>query len=118
MLASFFGGIAIANSMTALVHPFSAGLSVVLKVPHTLANCLVLLAMEEFYPEERATIIQAIQKHNIEVPRDICSKLSDKQFDDLYASTIVHEKPLSNGLGENFKDILTKNKVQEIFERI
>ena len=53
MLASFFGGIAIANSMTAHVHPFSAGLSVVLKVPHTLAKCLVLLAMEEFYPEEK-----------------------------------------------------------------
>jgi 3-deoxy-alpha-D-manno-octulosonate 8-oxidase len=118
MLASYFGGIAIANSMTALVHPFSAGLSVVLKTPHTLANCLVLMAMEEFYPTEREIILNAAEKHQIAFPSGLCSHLDDAQFNSLYESSIVHEKPLINGLGKDFKKILTREKVREIFERI
>ncbi len=118
MLASYFGGIAIANSMTALVHPFSAGLSVVLQVPHTLANCLVMLAMEEYYPNEHRIISDAIERHGIEVPKGICKDLDNEQYDKLYDSSIIHEKPLSNGLGDDFKSILTKEKVIEIFNRI
>ena len=118
MLASYLGGVAIANSMTALIHPFSAGLSVVLKIPHTLANCLVMLGMEEFYPRERKIIMDAIKKHNIALSSGICSELSDDQFDKLFESTIVHEKPLINALGEGFRDILNRKKVREIFEKI
>ncbi len=118
MLASYFGGIAIANSMTALVHPFSAGLSVVLQVPHTLANCLVMLAMEEYYPIEHRVISEAIEKHEIRVPQGICKDLSDKQYNSLFDSSIIHEKPLYNALGDEFKKILTKDKVIEIFNRI
>jgi 3-deoxy-alpha-D-manno-octulosonate 8-oxidase len=118
MLASYFGGIAIANSMTALVHPFSTGLSVVLKTPHTLANCLVLIAMEEFYPEERKIMLSALNKHDILLPKGLCNNLDEGKFESLYKSTIVHEKPLINGLGKGFKKILTREKVREIFERI
>ena len=45
MIASYFGGIAIANSYVGLVHPFSAGLSVVLGIHHCEANCIVMRAM-------------------------------------------------------------------------
>ena len=118
MLASYFGGIAIANSMTTLIHPFSAGLSVVLKIPHTLANCLVMSVMEEFYPEERDTIMDAIKMHNVTLPSEICGQLNDEQFEKLYDSTIIHEKPLINALGEDFKSILGREKVRAIFEKI
>lgn len=118
MLASYFGGIVIANSMTALVHPLSAGLSVVLKVPHSLANCLVLMAMKEFYPIERQIIIEAIERQNISFPKGLCNYLNESQYEKLYESSIVHEKLLINGLGEDFKKILTREKVREIFERI
>ena len=52
MTASFLGGCAIASSYVGLVHPLSAGLSVVLGIKHCLANCIVMQAMEEFYPYE------------------------------------------------------------------
>lgn len=118
MLASYFGGIAIANSMTALIHPFSAGLSVVLKIPHTLANCLAMSGMEEFYPKERAIIMDAMKRHKIDLPSDICSQLNDEQFRKLIDSTVVHEKPLSNALGANFREVLTDSKIINIFKSI
>ena len=52
MIASYFGGIAIGNSYVGIVHPLSAGLSVVLGIHHCEANCITMTAMEEFYKEE------------------------------------------------------------------
>ena len=52
MVASYLGGNAIATSYVGLVHPLSAGLSVVLGTHHCVGNCIVMRAMEEFYPRE------------------------------------------------------------------
>lgn len=48
MVASYLGGCAIANSFVGVVHPFSAGLSVVLDTHHCIGNCITMNAMEEF----------------------------------------------------------------------
>ena len=39
-------------------------------------------------------------------------------YQNLYNSTVIHEKPLSNALGDNFKEILSYEKVKEIFKRM
>ena len=44
-------------------------------------------------------------------------KSRSETLEDLYQATIIHEKPLANALGENFKDILTKEKVIDIFKK-
>lgn len=116
MVASYLGGCAIASSYVGVVHPFSAGLSVVLGVHHCIANCMVMMAMEEFYPEEYYEFNRMVAAQNIAIPRGVALGLSDEQYEELYLSTIIHEKPLTNALGENFKDILTRDKVKKIFE--
>jgi 3-deoxy-alpha-D-manno-octulosonate 8-oxidase len=118
MVASYLGGCAIATSYVGVVHPFSAGLSVVLGTHHCVANCITMRAMEEFYPTEYNEFWKMVDKQGIVVPEGICKDLSDEQYDQLYASTVIHEKPLTNALGENFKDILTKEKVISIFKRM
>ena len=85
---------------------------------HCMANCIVMRAMEEFYPTENKDFWQMAAKQNVEIPSGICDGLSDEQFDALYASTVIHEKPLINALGENFKVILTKKKVKQIFSKM
>ena len=52
MVASYLGGSSIATSYVGLIHPLSAGLSVVLGLHHCVANCIVMRAMEAYYPEE------------------------------------------------------------------
>ncbi len=118
MLASYFGGCAVANSLVGVVHPFSAGLSVVLGIHHCLANCIVMNVMEDFYPEETKEFKLFMDKQKIELPKGITDELTDAQFDKLYLSTIIHEKPLENALGANFKTILTKEVVIKIFRRM
>ena len=75
-------------------------------------------AMEEFYPKEYEEFIRMVSKQKIEIPKGIASNLDDEIYIKLYNSTIIHEKPLSNALGKNFKEFLTLEKVTEIFKKM
>ena len=101
-----------------LIHPFSAGLSVVLGTHHCVANCIATVAMDDFYPKEAEEFLHFTRRQKIKIPQEICKNLSQEQFEDLYRSTIIHEKPLTNALGENFKKIPIKTKVIEIFKKM
>jgi 3-deoxy-alpha-D-manno-octulosonate 8-oxidase len=116
MVASYLGGCAIATSYVGVVHPFSAGLSVVLGVHHCVANCIVMRAMQPFYPAEYEEFWRMASKQGVDIPEGVARGLTDEQYEQLYSSTVIHQKPLINALGENYLDILTKEKVIEIFK--
>ncbi|MBE2205461.1 MAG: iron-containing alcohol dehydrogenase [Chthoniobacterales bacterium] len=118
MVASYLGGCAIATSYVGLVHPFSAGLSVVLGLHHCVANCIALNAMEEFYPDGWAEFTRMARGQNISIPEGVCARLDEAGFRALYDATVIHEKPLTNALGEDFRAILTYERVVEIFQRM
>ncbi len=118
MIASYFGGIAIANSFVGVVHPFSAGLSVVLGIHHCEANCIAMRGMESFYKQEYDLFWNLASKNNINIKKGICRNLTDTQYKNLYNSTIIHKIPLANALGDNFKEILEFNLVKEIFKKM
>lgn len=118
MVASYLGGCAIANSFVGVIHPFSAGLSVVLGTHHCIANCMTMMAMEEFYPKEYQLFLKMAEKQQVEIPRGVASQLTDSQYQQLYDSTVIHEKPLSNALGDGFKEILTLEKATELFKKM
>ena len=118
MVASYLGGCAIATSYVGLVHPFSAGLSVVLGLHHCVANCIVMRAMQPYYPSAFDEFWSMVEKQRVAVPEGIARGLSDSQYERLYASTVIHQKPLTNALGENYLNILTKEKVVDIFKAI
>jgi len=116
MVASYLGGCAIATSYVGIIHPFSAGLSVVLGLHHCLANCIVMRAMQPFYPREYEEFWKMAEKHGVNIPKGLAHNLTDNQYEQLFAATIIHEKPLTNALGENFRKILTMERVTEIFK--
>jgi 3-deoxy-alpha-D-manno-octulosonate 8-oxidase len=118
MAASYLGGAAIANSYVGVVHPFSAGLSMVLKTHHCLANCIVMNQMEDFYPEETGKFKGMVAKNNIQIPGGVTKNLGKEDFEKLYLSTIIHEKPLANALGDDFKSILTRDVVYNLFSKM
>ncbi|MGA1262238.1 MAG: iron-containing alcohol dehydrogenase family protein, partial [Ilumatobacteraceae bacterium] len=115
MVASYLGGCAIATSYVGVVHPFSAGLSVVLGLHHCVANCIALNALGEFYPTEHREFRQMLDAQGVKLPTGVCAGLSDEQFAALVAATVVHVKPLTNALGANFRSVLTDERVTEIF---
>lgn len=118
MSASYLGGCAIANSYVGLVHPFSAGLSMVFGTHHCLANCIVMNVMDEFYPRESDEFRRMLMHQGATLPKGLCSSLTTEQAERLYQSTIIHEKPLANALGEAFRTVLTKERVIEVFSKM
>ena len=118
MVASYLGGCAVANSFVGIIHPLSAGLSVVLNTHHCIGNCITMNAMEEFYPKEYKEFFEMAEKQNIKIPKGIAKNISDEVFEKLYKSSIIHEKPLANALGKEFKNILTKEKVKSLFKNM
>jgi 3-deoxy-alpha-D-manno-octulosonate 8-oxidase len=118
MVASYLGGCAIATSYVGVVHPLSAGLSVVLGLHHCVANCIVMRAMEEFYPAARDEFLAMAERQRVTIPEGVCRGLSDEQFHALYDATVIHEKPLTNALGSGFREILTFEKVVSLFQKM
>ena len=118
MVASYLGGSAIGNSFVGVVHPLSAGLSMVLGLHHCIANCIVMNAMDEFYPRQTDEFRRMAEAQGIELPKGLCADLGRDQHDSLYEATIVHEKPLANALGDDFRQILTRDKVADVFRRM
>ncbi len=118
MVASYLGGCAIATSYVGVVHPFSAGLSVVLGLHHCIANCIALNALDEFYPNEHAEFNAMMKKQDVTLPTGVCANLSREQYQRLVESTVVHAKPLTNALGPDFRSILTDERVIDIFKKM
>ena len=118
MVASYLGGCAIATSYVGVVHPFSAGLSVVLGTHHCVGNCIAMRAMEEFYPEAYAEFWNMAEKQDVEVPEGICRDLSDDQYRALIDATVIHQKPLTNALGADYRRLLTDEKIIELFKKM
>ena len=118
MVASYLGGCAIAMSYVGLVHPFSAALSVVFETHHTVSNCITMRAMQEYYPQYYSDFWDMAGYQQVEIPTGICTSLSNETHRKLYEAMIVHEKPLTNALGEGFRDILDEDRARTIFERM
>ncbi len=116
MIASFLGGMA--AGFVGVVHPVSAGLSMVLHMRHGIANCYALSVLEDIYPEQYRDFMTMLERQAIELPAGICRGLTEEQYTALYEASIVHEKPLSNRLGPDFRNILTKENVVERFKRM
>ena len=118
MVASYLGGCAIATSYVGVVHPFSAALSVVFGLHHCVANCIVLNALGEFYPEGHAEFRKMIELQKVELPSGVCANLTDDLRAALIAATIKHEKPLTNALGTEFRATLTDTRIISLFEKM
>ncbi|MBE7438845.1 MAG: iron-containing alcohol dehydrogenase [Spirochaetales bacterium] len=118
MVASYLGGSAIANSLVGVVHPFSAGLTVAYGIHHCLANCIVMDTMEEFYPEAVTQFRRMLIRNSITLPHGICSSMDTEIAEKLYQGTIIHEKPLANALGADFRSVLTRDRVLKLFSRM
>ena len=64
-------------------------------------------AMEEFYPKEFSEFWSMVDQQQVRIPKGLCADLEEDKYKLLYDSTVIHEKPLTNALGEQFNEILT-----------
>ena len=102
------------NKLRWLSSSLSAGLSVV-GSHHCISNCIVMRAMQGFYPKYYDTFWEMAERQSVKIPTNICHGLGQDDFVKLYDASIVHTKPLTNALGQEYKKILSKQFVTDLF---
>lgn len=118
MMASWHGGMSIAYSQVGIAHAMSYGLSYLLGIKHGIGNCLVFQHLEEFYPQGVKLFNQMLSKHNILLPKGICSNLSQSDFDTMVEVSLGMCALWENALGKDWKSIMTPQRLQELYSRI
>ena len=118
VLASYFGGVSIVNSEVGICHALSYGLSKEFNIRHGLANCLIFNHLESFYGDHVRVFKEMLQKNEITLPKNICKSISETQLKRMVESTYLMERPLLNALGDDYRKILNKKKIYEIYKSI
>ncbi len=115
MMASWHGGMSIAYSQVGVAHALSYGLGYVLGTKHGIGNCIVFSHLEEFYPDGVKLFKQMMEKHDIDLPVGICSQLTDAQMETMINTALGLEPLWENALGDNWRDIATREKLRELY---
>ena len=113
MVASNFGGQAVANSNVGICHPLSYGLSLVLGLHHGYAICIAFNQLKEYYPEVK-NFRKYLSKYQVELPKNIVKNVSSAHLDRMVKATLKNEKPQENAFGKNWKIIFSPSKVKEL----
>jgi 3-deoxy-alpha-D-manno-octulosonate 8-oxidase len=118
MVASYFGGLSIAYSQVGVCHALSYGLSFVLSTRHGIGNCIVFDQLEEFYPEDVREFRQMVQRHRIDIPRSLTRGLAETQFQEMIRVALSLTPLWENALGPNWKELMTPQRVRELYRRM
>lgn len=118
MMASWHGGMSIAYSQVGVAHALSYGLSYLLGTKHGIGNCIVFDQLKEFYPEGVSEFKQMVKKHNIHIPKGICSNLTDQQFDTMIDVALSLVPLWENALGKYWQKTITREKLRSMYEKM
>lgn len=118
MVASCFGGYAIANTNVGIAHPLSYGVSLVLGYHHGIANCIIFNQIEEYYPEAVRDFKTVVAKGGYDIPKNVCTNVTEAQMNQMVQATLKNDKPLTNALGPNWRDVFTPEKVKSLFQKM
>jgi 3-deoxy-alpha-D-manno-octulosonate 8-oxidase len=115
MMASWHGGMSIAYSQVGVAHAMSYGLSYVLGTKHGIGNCIVFDHLEEFYPKDVILFKKMVEKFNIDIPKNLCSNLTEQQMDTMIDIALSLVPLWENALGDNWESIITRSKLKSLY---
>ena len=117
-VASYLGGCSIVNSEVGICHALSYGLSLELGFRHGIANCIAFNVLDKYYGKYVDEFRMMMKLHDIKLPVGVTKSLSEESLDKMVEMTLRMEKPLTNALGVNWKDILTKDVILDLYSRM
>jgi 3-deoxy-alpha-D-manno-octulosonate 8-oxidase len=118
MVSSYMGGASVANAEVGVAHALSYGLSLILGFRHGIANCIVFNQLEDFYPKYVPEFIQMMSLNQIELPKNVTKNATPEMLQKMVNMTLNMERPLTSALGKNWRNILTKEKILELYGRM
>lgn len=118
MVGSFFGGCSIANSSVGICHALSYGISWVLGFRHGVANSIVFNQLEEFYGDDVLKFQKMVKRHNICIPANVTKDVTPEQMAKMIEMTYLLKKDLISALGAGYRDILTPEKIERLYQKM
>lgn len=118
MMASYFGGMSIAYSQVGIAHALSYGLSFVLGIHHGIGNCLVFNQLEPYYPEGVREFRQMMAYQGIALPQNVLGSNTDEQIERMIDVALILDPLWENALGKDWKTIMTRDRIREIYQAI
>ncbi|MBW1649554.1 MAG: iron-containing alcohol dehydrogenase [Deltaproteobacteria bacterium] len=115
MIASYFGGMSIAYSQVGVCHALSYGLSFGLGIRHGIGNCIAFDYLEEFYPEGVAEFRKMQEIAKIELPRGITKNIDNNILAKMITVALGLEPLWENALGKDWKKIMPKERIKELY---
>ena len=115
MVASYLGGASIVNSEVGICHALSYGLSLELGFRHGIANCIAFNVLDDYYGKYVKEFRRMVDKFEITLPKNICCDLSGNTLNRMVDMTIKMERPLTNALGEDWRENLSIEKIKNLY---
>ena len=115
MMASYCGGMSIAYSQVGICHALSYGLAFVLGLHHGIGNCVAFDTLDAYYPQGVKEFRQMMTRSAIELPRNLTAGITDAQMETMVNVALVLEPLWENALGKDWKTIMTRKKISELY---
>ncbi|MDX2496871.1 MAG: iron-containing alcohol dehydrogenase family protein [Desulfobacterales bacterium] len=115
MMASYCGGMSIAYSQVGICHALSYGLSFVLGIHHGIGNCIVFDYLEDYYTEGVDEFRQMMDKHKVQLPRNLVAGIKDDQLEKMVDVALILEPLWENALGTDWKRTMTRDRIKELY---
>jgi 3-deoxy-alpha-D-manno-octulosonate 8-oxidase len=118
MMASYAGGMSIAYSQVGVAHALSYGLSYVLGTKHGVGNCIVFDVIGDYYPAGVAEFKRMVNKHQIDIPKNVCANLTEAQFNDMIRVSLSMGPLWENALGKNWESKMNADIARKLYEKM
>lgn len=118
MMASYAGGMSIAYSQVGITHAVSYGLGYLLGTHHGIGNSIVMDYLEDYYPEAVKEFKLMLEINQVELPRGICAGLKDEDFETMMKVAYGMVPLWENALGNDWKQIMTPEKLKALYKRL
>ena len=118
MMASYCGGMSIAYSQVGVCHALSYGLGFVLGIHHGIGNCIVFDYLSDYYPEMVLEFREMMKKHHIQLPRNVTAHIREDELEKMIDVALVLEPLWENALGSDWKRIMTRDKIRNLYKKM
>lgn len=115
MIASYLGGMSITYSQVGACHAVSYGLSYLLGIHHGVGNCIVFDQLEEFYPAGVAEFRTMLEKHRIELPRNVTRDVDEAGMNRMIDVALGMEPLWENCLGADWRDKIDRERIRQLY---
>jgi 3-deoxy-alpha-D-manno-octulosonate 8-oxidase len=89
-----------------------------LGIHHGIGNCMVFNHLDGYYPENVREFRSMMKKHEIILPQNLFADIDEDKLEKMIDVAFVLEPLWENVLGADWRRIMTRERVKELYLRM